>query len=271
MADEITDVYIATEAGDAGWQSLSALAAEQVDAKLPIDSDDGTVTLDSPSANTFTVSTAGTDKLTIDQVGRFKVFNSLGTNTFFVRNDGNVGVGINGQAYERMTIDGSLVQSSGYPAVGAKISTSVSNDGTGAEPAVFGFESQIAATGEERFQRVAHFMANKSDGADTIDNHVGFLANISGGTNAYAFYSLGTTPSYFGGNIQAPSVSGLNDNDASIQFGANLLTTNHTPTQPNSIATKQIVDDKIWVGTTAEYNSIDPADIKPTTLYCLTD
>ena len=65
MADDITDVYIATEAGDAGWQSLSALAAEQVDAKLPIESDDGTVTLDSPSANTFTVSTGGTE------VGRF--------------------------------------------------------------------------------------------------------------------------------------------------------------------------------------------------------
>jgi len=40
------------------------------------------------------------------------------------------------------------------------------------------------------------------------------------------------------------------------------------PTQPNSIATKQTVDDKIWVGTTAEYNAITK---NPTTLYCLTD
>ncbi len=42
----------------------------------------------------------------------------------------------------------------------------------------------------------------------------------------------------------------------------------YTPTQPNSIATKQTVDDKIWVGTTAEYNALTK---NPTTLYCLTD
>ena len=66
-----------------------------------------------------------------------------------------------------------------------------------------------------------------------------------------------------------PEVVGLNDNDASIALGAELLTTNHTPTQPNSIATKQTVDDKIWVGTTAEYNAL--ATKNATTLYCLTD
>ncbi|MGI9448147.1 MAG: phage upper tail fiber protein [Pirellulales bacterium] len=58
-------------------------------------------------------------------------------------------------------------------------------------------------------------------------------------------------------------------NNASIELGAELLTTNHTPTQPNSIATKQTVDDKIWVGTTAQYNAISPKN--PTTLYCITD
>jgi hypothetical protein len=237
---------------------------------LPIQSDDGTVVLDSPSANVFTVSTGGTDKLTIDGPGRFKVFNSTGTNTFFVRNDGNVGIGTNGQAYERMTIAGSLVQSSGYPAVGAKVSTSFSNDGTGAAPAVFGFESQIAATGAEGFDRVAHFMANQAGGSNTIDNHIGFLANVAGGTNAYAFYSTGATPSYFGGTVQTPTVKGLADTDAQIDLGAELLTTNHTPTQPNSIATKQTVDDKIQVMTTAEYNALG-ANVNPTTLYCLTD
>ena len=55
MADDITDVYIATEAGDAGWQSLSALAAEQVDAKLPIESADGTVKLASLAQKSFSV------------------------------------------------------------------------------------------------------------------------------------------------------------------------------------------------------------------------
>ena len=47
--------------------SLSALAAEQVDAKLPIsdDRDPATVKLDSPSANTFTVSTGGVPGLVL--------------------------------------------------------------------------------------------------------------------------------------------------------------------------------------------------------------
>ena len=62
MADEVTDVYIATETGDAGWQSLTSL----VEAKLPIESVDGTVTLDSPSANTFAISTGGTERVKVE-------------------------------------------------------------------------------------------------------------------------------------------------------------------------------------------------------------
>ena len=69
--------------------------------------------------------------------------------------------------------------------------------------------------------------------------------------------------------IKCGSVSGTVDNDAAIEFGTELLTTNHTPTQPNSIALKKTVDDKIWVGTTAAYNQISTKN--PTTLYCLTD
>ena len=67
MPDDITDVYIATEAGDAGWQSLSALAAAQVEPELPISSSDGTVTLDSPSADTFTISTGSSTPVIIDK------------------------------------------------------------------------------------------------------------------------------------------------------------------------------------------------------------
>ena len=75
---------------------------------------------------------------------------------------------------------------------------------------------------------------------------------------------------FYADNVKT-EVSGPMAGDASIELGAELLTTNHTPTQPNSIAIKQTVDDKIWVGTTAEYLSIDIRDINPTTLYCLTD
>jgi hypothetical protein len=45
----------------------------------------------------------------------------------------------------------------------------------------------------------------------------------------------------------------------------------YVPTDSASIATKKIVDDKIWVGTTAQYLAIPIRDILPTTLYCLTD
>lgn len=49
--------------------SLSALAAEQVNVKLPIESDDGTVVLDSPSANTFIVSTGGAERFEVQDNG----------------------------------------------------------------------------------------------------------------------------------------------------------------------------------------------------------
>jgi hypothetical protein len=270
MADDVKDIAIYT---GSEWTSLSELAAGVVDVNLPIESVDGTVVLDG-AASVFTVSTGGTEKLLIDSFGRFKVFNSTGINTFFVRNDGNVGVGTNGQAYERMNVGGSLVQSGGYAAVGSKVSTSISNDGTGAAPSAFGFESQINATGSERFDRVAHFMANKTNGADIIDNHIGFLANVAGGKDSYAFYASGSTPSYFGGNIKTPSISGLTGTDASVTLGGQATLkkgdgSEYVPSAANSIATKKTVDDKIWVGTTAQYNQISPK--LPGTLYCLTD
>ena len=46
----------------------------------------------------------------------------------------------------------------------------------------------------------------------------------------------------FNTDVKTPSVSGVVPNAASIVIGAELLTTNHTPTQPNSIATKAYVD-----------------------------
>ena len=53
-----------------GFVSLSELAAEQVDVALPISSTDGTVTLDSPSANNFVIKTSSNDQVTVDQNGR---------------------------------------------------------------------------------------------------------------------------------------------------------------------------------------------------------
>ena len=78
-----------------------------------------------------------------------------------------------------------------------------------------------------------------------------------------------------GGSIRANRIKGFATNpqlifessDAQIKTHDDL---SYTPTQPNSIATKQTVDDKIQVMTTAEYNALG-ADVNPTTLYCLTD
>ena len=133
---------------------------------------------------------------------------------------------------------------------------------------------------------VYHFRAYDNATSTTAGTHAGFVAgNLKAGTTKnygfwsqvaseagktnYAFYASSTALSYLKGGLLTPSIAGLNSTDASINFGAELLAINHTPTQPTSIATKQTVDDKIWVGTTAQYNSISPKN--PTTLYCLTD
>ena len=80
---------------------------------------------------------------------------------------------------------------------------------------------------------------------------------------------IADTAATFTVDIKTSRIVGRADNDASIELGVELLTSNHTPTQPNSIATKQTVDDKIWVGTTSQYQAL--ATKNPTTLYCLTD
>ncbi len=60
MADDVKDIAIYD--GNK-WQSLSALAAEAVEPELPISSADDTVVLDSPSANTFKISTGGEERV----------------------------------------------------------------------------------------------------------------------------------------------------------------------------------------------------------------
>ncbi len=224
MAEDITDVYIATEAGDAGWQSLSALAAEQVEPELPISSADGSVVLDSPSVNKFTVTTKGSEKLRIDGNGRILCGEGSGDNPNF--------------NFHFRTPDSNqfvLESDTGIP--------------------------QLKLKADDFWY---YFSLNPSD-----DNFR--LASYNGTTSvSYNVFTAKSDGNFeVNTGMKTPSISGLADNDASIRIGANLLTINHTPTQPNSIATKQTVDDKIWVGTTAAYNAL--ATKNPTTLYCLTD
>ena len=64
----VKDVKIYTGAAE-GWVSIGDLSK----ASLPISSDDGTVVLDSPSANTFTVSTGGAERVTVDGQGKVEI------------------------------------------------------------------------------------------------------------------------------------------------------------------------------------------------------
>ena len=394
MADDITDVYIATEAGDAGWQSLSALAAEQVDAKLPIESDDGTVKLDSPSANTFTVSTGGSESFriaankdatfqghvgvmspafstaSIALQGEVKPINVGGafglwvSPTYVVDPDAayakharafaSVKAPANGQAFDTFTqfyasavcgntvgtnfgvyvtaigainnvgccvtkggaveagnwgfydntgyksfLQGGLqtpsvsgiVDSDASIAFGAELTVNVDYDNTTNTTSVITFRN-INAT--QPNAPPLEFFGRRLDGSATARlGKIGFVVEADQpfeADNGYAanfcvWSQIGANPYYHtnpdlevkhngnvvinNGQVKTPSVSGLNDSDAAIELGAELLTINHTPTQPNSIATKQTVDDKIWVGTTAQYNAISTKNT--TTLYCLTD
>ena len=64
MADDVQDIYVSTDAGTE-WQSLSALAAEQVgDPKLPIESVDGTVVI-AGSNNLQTTTVAGAERMRV--------------------------------------------------------------------------------------------------------------------------------------------------------------------------------------------------------------
>ena len=65
------------------------------------------------------------------------------------------------------------------------------------------------------------------------------------GKDNYSFFASGSAPSYFQSEIRVPKLVGLaHSTDASIVLGSELLTSNHTPTQPNSIATRQFVLDQ---------------------------
>ena len=90
MADDITDVYIATEVGNAGWQSLSALAAAQVEAKLPISSVDETVQLVSQAAQSFIVQAGEkgslSNRLTVDKTA-IRITQGIGSSSLIIYGD----------------------------------------------------------------------------------------------------------------------------------------------------------------------------------------
>ena len=122
MADDITDVYIATEVGNAGWQSLSALAAAQVevDAELPISDADGTVKIWSAAADYINFDTGGVGDFKMDPDANFTangriISKATGvTNVAFGTEDGNNGFALIANGFPGMVSNGEQVQNYNY-------------------------------------------------------------------------------------------------------------------------------------------------------------
>jgi len=263
MADDVKDIAIYT---GSEWTSLSELTAGVVDVNLPIESVDGTVVVDGASS-VFTVSTGGETAIHANQ------YQTVGIGTTASRS--------------------TVLHAKGTP--NRDLSTGVLSDlsATVSKGDAFGYFQQF--TVDDAATVIGEFKSYFSKGlygAGSVTNYIGYQCepiasgadnvtafrsrvNVSstGGTN-YAFYSEGSALSYFNGGIKTISVLGLSDNDASVTLGNQATLkkgdgSEYVPTDSASIATKKIVDDKIWVGTTAAYNQISPK--LAGTLYCLTD
>ena len=244
-----------------GFVSLSALAAEQVDANLPIQSDDGTVVLDSPSANVFTVSTGGAERVGVsDTDATFSV--PVRTSTIGGLADTDPLIGFtNVINFQFMNSDTSL---------GSKINvgynessgTGFANVGVGGcywylrDSKRFG----IGATG-------INFNANAAANATTYDWKMEpdgtFVANADRGIET-AYITAGRHNS----NNAPETAPQITLNGTQVTLG--LKDGNaYAPLTNDSIPTKKYVDELIWIGTQAEYDALGIYDNKR--LYCITD
>lgn len=335
------------------WQSLSALAAEQVDAKLPIESDNGTVELTGES-ETFDVKINDVSQLTVGNDidfnipfnnGQFTItgssytqqriksskggcmtqFTAAAGKSYFIGMSDLYGFQVIGTKFSNTKISatddtfrvfGSPIYTDGVWGNGEK---QLVIDASKAEFSIPVWAPRIVGNADNaafvNLGNSVQIQAGTISGEVVIDSGTTELKAIRDAkvaikgqnttqlqvaTNTdYCFIQTtnkdnrsfyhGQDPDgwsvYYTGSAKAlgcnadgvfkfeksfctPGVQGYNSTDASITIGLELLTSNHTPTQPNSIATKKTVDDKIWVGTTAEYNALTK---NPTTLYCLTD
>ena len=314
------------------------------DKKLPISSADDTVVLDSPSANTFTISTDGEERVKVDPNGRFLVGQNAGANpnfdAHFHKNGWNqlVVESVSSNAQIKMIADTLMfydtvdpisrawrktyynidtaasintltVDTSGNLEVAGQVRTSrivgpADTDASlelGANAAIV---SPVVYLGSQTGspEGTATVMPGDSVGAGrnlvissgkpkaaADEGSAISLATAEGNgvsrAPATRMYIASTgnvgidnvTPDerlVVGGNIRTNRVKGFDPNPMIVLENqqATLLDSTegtYTATDPNSIATKQTVDDKIQVMTTAEYNAL--AAKNPTTLYCLTD
>ena len=207
-----------------GFVSLSELAAEQVDVALPISSTDGTVTLDSPAADTFTISTDGEERVKVDSEGRLGVGASSANVMNYFGNDNPTdhaggscyGVYADGKCQAATTV---------YAVFSSSPEADARPDGPPLERLVhyqtyYDTGGGSAVKCEVKEQIGLSFAGNQfTVGAKNYG--VKSSINTENGKENYHLYLPGNAPSMFGGDVQTSRIVGPADTDASIELGAN--------------------------------------------------
>ena len=240
-----------------GFVSLSELAAEQVNVELPIRSADGTVVLDSPSENTFSIITDGTERVTVsDTSAEFSV--DIQTSRIVGATAPNSDASIELGANAVISAANGLAQTE-WNATNSQVTT---------VSAQTNFQN-YSGSGAVNFRYIdstnagqVYWYPKGHSGNSYASVGDGGIAYV--GTETIGIVGDGIN---FASNPKGDNSTVMLSIKPNGDIQANLA---YTPTQPNSIATKQTVDDKIQVMTTAEYNALG-ANVNPTTLYCLTD
>ncbi len=247
-----------------GFISLSALAAEQVDVKLPIESVDGTVVL-SDSSGSLVASTGGVERLTVSD-DFLKCSVPIKTPSISGTADNDASVILNGD----LTLNnksGIIWLGSSTNAPAGMINLLVgSSAGDGKNLLISSGQPKTAAEAGSSLSFAT--VAGDGDRARKTRMFIDPEGNV--GIND-------VSPDErlcVGGNIKANRLKGY-DNNPQLIFESQQATlkkgdgSEYVPSDPASFSTKKYSDDKIWVGTTAAYNQISPK--LPGTLYCLTD
>ena len=217
------------------WQSLSELAAAQVEPVLPISSADGTVVLDSPSANTFTIETGGEERVKVsDTAATFDVDVQTARIIGLATNNASIDLGENA----KVVASGRLCQTEWVSATNAieevfasrnfksyannGVVNFVRTDDTVATN-LYWYDVNLAPDQKTNASVGAGgFTINATKTLGLTGDGIHFAPNTKGdpSTILWEMTSEGGLIGTPGGYIQTPSVSGLADNDASIELGA---------------------------------------------------
>ena len=159
---------------------------------LPISSVDGTVIL-SDSAGSYTVSTASTVRVTVDDAGL-------------------VGIGSNPQAGRKLK---SQYQVDGDETVAVGIQSNVNVPTDQSVNAAFGHQIQHIGGGTVNTKAVGYYVSDTGV-HPSAPNRYGIEISMADDDGAYGIYSGGTAEAYFGGYVRTRDVKGTVDTDAHL-------------------------------------------------------